>query len=286
MANFDDVPLRRPADPDAGPPSPGPGLALWVPVIILGIVAVGLVLWYYGSPDTTDEDRVAVREETEQTVPAAPPEERLPAEPGDDIELPPLDQSDALIRSLISGLSSHPRVAAYLTTDHLVRNMTVTVVNIAEGRTPANHLRAVRPEGEFQVRSEGRELIVDQRTFERYNSHAEAIRDLDARDVARFYATIRPRIDEAYQELGAPHGDFDRTLERAIVELLRTPIPDGDVRVRADSVAYSYDDRSFEELSHAQRQFVRMGPRNMRIVKAKLREIAPHLGIPESRLPR
>jgi hypothetical protein len=28
-----------------------------------------------------------------------------------------------------------------------------------------------------------------------------------------------------------------------------------------------------------------MGPRNMRIVKAKLREIAPFLGIPESALP-
>jgi hypothetical protein len=286
MGNFDDVPLQRPGEPDAGAPPPGPNFPFWVPIIVLGIVVVGLVLWYLGARDAEEEDRVAVRQETEQAIPAEGPEERLPAEPGDDIELPPLDESDAMIRSLLSALSSHPRVMAYLTTDHLVRNMTVTTVNIADGRTPSNHLRAVRPEGDFQVRSEGRELVVDPRTFRRYDSHADAIQGLDARAVARFYATIRPRIDDAYRDLGSPHGDFDRTLERAIAELLRTPIPEGELRVRADSVAYTYDDRELEGLSHAQRQFMRMGPRNMRIVKAKLREIAPHLGIPESRLPR
>jgi hypothetical protein len=285
MGNFDDVSLRRPAEARRGASSPGPNFPLWVPLIILGIVGLGLLLWYFGMRDGDDEDRVAVHE-TEHAVPVGPPAERLPAEPGDDIDLPPLDESDALIRSLVSALSSHPRVMAWLTTDHLVRNMTVVVVNIADGRTPSNHLRAVRPEGDFQVRSDGRELLVDPRTFQRYDSHADAVQGLDARAVARFYATIRPRIDDAYRDLGSPHGDFDQSIERAIAELLRTPIPDGDVRVRADSVAYSYDDRAFEDLSHAQRQFMRMGPRNMRIVKAKLREVAPHLGIPESRLPR
>jgi hypothetical protein len=279
MGNFDDVTLRRPAEPRGGASPPGPNFPLWVPLIIAAIVVVGLGLWWLGTRDGEEPDTTTVREETEQAMPTAMPEERLPAEPGDDIDLPPLDESDALIRSLISALSSHPRVMAYLTTDHLVRNMTVTVVNIADGKTPSNHLRAVRPEGDFQVRSEGRDLVVDPRTFQRYDSHADAIQGLDAQAVARFYATIRPRIDDAYRDLGSPHADFDRSLERAIVELLRTPMPDGEVRVRADSVAYSYDDRTLEELSHAQRQFLRMGPRNMRIVKAKLREVAQHVGI-------
>jgi hypothetical protein len=284
MGNFDDVTIRRPAEPRAGASPPGPNFPLWVPLIIAAIVALGLGLWWLGGSD--EEPDATTVQETEQVIPTPGPEERLPAEPGDDIDLPPLDESDALIRSLVSALSSHPRVAAYLTTDHLVRNMTVTVVNIADGRTPSNHLRAVRPQGEFQVRSEGRDLVIDPRSFQRYDSHADAIQGLDGRSVARFYATIRPRIDDAYRDLGSPHGDFDRSLERAIVELLRTPEPDDEIRVRANSVAYSYDDRTLENLSHAQRQFLRMGPRNMRIVKAKLREVAQHLGVPQGRLPR
>jgi hypothetical protein len=48
---------------------------------------------------------------------------------------------------------------------------------------------------------------------------------------------------------------------------------------------YAYANPSLEELTPAQRQFLRMGPRNMRIVKAKLREVAGFLGIPDSELP-
>lgn len=281
MADFDNVPLRRSSGED---PRNEPSSRV-LPIAAAGIAVVLLVgglLWYLGSRDA--DDAVDVRETTEQATEATPPE-RLPAEPGEDIDLPPLDETDPLIRQLVSALSSHPRVAAWLTTDHLVRNMTVVVTNIADGRTPSNHLRAVRPTGEFQVRAEGRELVIDRRTYERYNDHAAAIQGLDAQSVARFYATIRPRIDNAYADLGSPHGDFDRTVERAIAELLRTPIPDGEVRVRGDSVAYSYAEADLESLSHAQRQFLRMGPDNMRIVKAKLREVAGHLGIPPASLP-
>ncbi|MBA3886585.1 MAG: DUF3014 domain-containing protein [Acidobacteria bacterium] len=287
MANFDDVPLQRPQeqDPRDEPGGLGPRFSVWVPIAIGLIVVAGIALWYLGSPAPDQEDTVVIQETTER-VPAEAPIERGPAEPGDEIDLPPLDDTDALMRDLIARLSAHPRVMAYLTTDHLVRNMTVVVVNIADGKTPSGHLRTVRPTGDFQVTAEGRELVIDRRSYERYNDHAAAVQGLDARGVARFYATIRPRIDDAYRDLGSPHGDFDRSLERAIIELLRTPIPEGDIRVRADSVAYTYDDADVESLSHAQRQFLRMGPDNMRIVKGKLREVAQHLGIPAASLPR
>ncbi len=56
------------------------------------------------------------------------------------IELPPLDQTDALVRRLVGALSSNPRVAAWLATDGLVRNFTVVVENLAAGRTPGRLL--------------------------------------------------------------------------------------------------------------------------------------------------
>ncbi len=104
--------------------------------------------------------------------------------------------------------------------------------------------------------------------------------------VARFYATVKPRLEEAYRDLGAAEPDFDRTLERAIVALLKTPVIDGDIRLRSDSVSYKFADPALEGLTKAQRQFLRMGPRNMRIVKTKLRQVAGYLGIPDDALPR
>jgi hypothetical protein len=69
------------------------------------------------------------------------------------------------------------------------------------------------------------------------------------------------------------------------VLLLRTPLVDGDVQLSTGKLSYAYANPSLQELTAAQRQFLRMGPRNMRIVKAKLRAVAGFLGIPDAALP-
>ena len=96
----------------------------------------------------------------------------------------------------------------------------------------------------------------------------------------RLYATLKPRIQDAYRELGHPDGNVDPAVERALVDLLKTPVIDGDVALASRTVAYEFADPRLQSLSSAQRQFLRMGPRNVRLVQAKLREIAPHIGIP------
>jgi hypothetical protein len=278
MVDLDDTELER---TQVEPPSQSSRLP-WVALAVFLLMA-GAAVWYLFLREP-DGSAVQVETETARAAsPAAP--DTTAAEPGDDIPLPPLDESDSLVRELVARLSSHPRVAAWLTTDHLIRNFTVVVLNIAQGQSPSVHLKGVAPVGSFQVREEGNGIVIDPASYSRYDSYADAVAGLDARGTARLYATLRPRIDEAYAQLGAPDGDFTRTLQRAIVALLQTPTPAGPVRLNGDSVSYTYADPKLESLSAAQRQFMRMGPRNMRLVKAKLREIAGYIGIPASALP-
>jgi hypothetical protein len=49
--------------------------------------------------------------------------------------------------------------------------------------------------------------------------------------------------------------------------------------------SYEFEDDRLESLTPAQKQLLRMGPRNVRLVQGKLLEIAHALGIPSSRLP-
>jgi hypothetical protein len=210
---------------------------------------------------------------------------RSAAEPGEAIDLPPLDQSDALVRTLVGRLSSHPLIAAWLTTDGLVRNLTVVVANIADGDTPAKHLGPLRPAGSFSTKTSRGLLWVDPASYKRYDGIAAAVDSVDARGAARFYATVKPRIDDAYRDLAGSDPNFDRTLERAIVMLLSTPAVEDDVQVRPAKVMYAFANPALEELPKAQRQFLRMGPRNVWIVKAKLRAVAGFLGIPDAALP-
>jgi Protein of unknown function (DUF3014) len=281
MPDFDDLSIDRASSsgPEFLPPERS-GPPLW-PAIAIGIIVVSLAaLWYVLS-----HNRAAPKSGPQTTADLPRPPARNPAEPGEKIDLPPLDQSDGIIRELVGRLSSHPVAAAWLTTNGLIRNMTVVVANIADGETPAKHLRPLRPKGAFVTKQTGGLTFVDPASYARYDGIAGAVDALDARGVARFYATVKPRLDEAYGDLGLPEASFDRTVERAIVTLLKTPILDDNVQLRQSKVMYEFANPSLEGLTKAQRQFLRMGPRNMRIVKAKLRDVARYLGIPDAALP-
>jgi hypothetical protein len=234
-----------------------------------------------------------VRDRARQTVPeaaapAAPAADReLPPLGGEPaaIAVPPLDESDPVVRELVRQLSKHPHIAAWLTTDGLVRNFTVVVANIAEGTTPAVHLRVLRPREPFRVVEEDGDLHADPRSYQRYTPLADAVGSVDPAGAAKLYATLKGRIEEAYRELGYLDTPFDRTLERALVTLLATPIGGGDEALEPRGIGYGYRDARLEALSAAQKQLRRMGPRNARTVQAKLRDVALALGIPRERLP-
>lgn len=283
MTDQIDLDLRttvRPDEPvDVKPPN-RPTAA--VVAVGLFVVAVGFAIYLVFGRDTSEPV-------TDAATPAPAAASASPPGPlggdAEPIEVPPLDQSDPLVRQLVSRLSSHPTVAAWLATDGLIRNFTVVVANIAEGKTPAAHLRPIAPAPPFRTTDRGGSLFLDPRSFERYDRFADAVRSVDAAGSARLYATLKPRIEEANRELGYPADAFDRMLERAIVSLVSTPIPDGPVALQPRGIVYGYQEAELESLTGAQKHLLRMGPRNARIVQDKLREIAAELGIPAARLP-
>ncbi|HEX2340342.1 MAG TPA: DUF3014 domain-containing protein [Vicinamibacterales bacterium] len=276
MALLDDVRLDKPVEPPTeGRPRGSALVAIAAAVLITAVAAAVYVL--FGRK--TEQPAPA-------QAPAAAPAAAAPtAEAGENIPLPPLDATDPIVRKLVTELSSHPTVAAWLTTDRLLRNFVVVAINVSEGKTPTRHLKAVAPQGKFRVKSAATGAYVDPATYARYDGFAEAIDALDARGTARLYATLRPRLVEAYAEQGIPEDKVDAVLERAIVHLLETPLVDGEVPLRAKTISYAYSDERLESLSPAQKQFLRMGPRNVRVIQAKLRDLALYLGIPSARLP-
>lgn len=285
MADLDDLDLEKPAET----PVDEPGLhesgrgrdVLWI-AVAAGLLIIALLIGYFGLRRQTPP----APPRQAQQIPA-PPSEPAPAlrpEPGENIFLPPLDQTDALVRQLVGHLSAHPQVAAWLATDQLILNFTVVALNISSGETPSVHLKGLAPTAPFRVREAPGVLVVDPASYDRYDGFAAAVAALDARGSARLYATLKPRIAEAALELGHA-GDFDPVLEKAIAELLQVPVIEGDIPVTPDTLTYSYADPRLEGLSKAQRQFLRMGPKNIRVVQAKLREIALYRGIPPDRLP-
>jgi hypothetical protein len=201
------------------------------------------------------------------------------------IALPPLNDSDDVVRGLVKELSSNPSVLAWLMTDNLIRNFTVVVSNIAAGEPAARQVTVLRPKGSFQVEERGEDLFINSRSYDRYHPLTTAATSIDPEGAAKLYATLKPRINEAYAELGQGGTTFDQTLERAIVLLLRTPVHEGRLAVEPNgAVGYRFDDPALEKLTPTQKLLIRFGPENQRAVQTSLRNIALALGIPPDRL--
>jgi len=269
---------RTAAEPEFPPPARRPA-GMWIAIAVLVVAActAGYIAFVWRRPPPT---QAAV---SRPAAAAATPTPPLGGK-GESIALPPLDATDTLVRTLVQALTESPAVMAWLPTNGLIRNFTVVVANIADGPTPAKHLKVLRPAAPFRIVSRDGGIFVDPRSYDRYATIADAIASVNAAGAANLYATLKPRIEDAQRDLGSADS-FDRTLERAIVILLNTPAIDGSERLKPKGIGYGYADERLESLTPAQKQLLRMGPRHVRVVKAKLREIALALGIPASHLP-
>jgi hypothetical protein len=273
MADFEEVQLDRTPGPTAQPPS------RLLPAVILVVVCCALAAgWYYMRRNADAGRSVTVHDEN--IVPQA-----TAAAPVAATQLPPLDESDALVRELVGALSRHPIVAAWLTTDQLIRTFAVSVMNVASGDTPAAHLSTIRPERRFQTRQRGSHAYIDPRSYSRFDAHAAAVSGFDPEGAGRLYTRLKPRIEEAYREVAGPNASLDRAVQQAIAQLLATPVVEGDIAVEPRTVGYAYADPTLESLSPAQQQLLRMGPQNVRLVQQQLRAIARQIGIDDSSLP-
>lgn len=214
--------------------------------------------------------------------------EKTPAEsPGAPLAFPPvaLADSDAAVRQFAAALSGNPEFAKWLLTKDLVRKFVVAVDNVANGLSPKPHVDFFSPAGGFRVARTKKGTFIDAAAYARYEPLAAVAASVDAGAAVRLYRAAKPLLDEAYRDLGYPGVDFEETLVRALAELLETPVVDGPIGVEQKILSYAMTDASLEALSPAQKQLLRMGPRGVRAVQGKVRELAAALGVAESRLP-
>jgi Protein of unknown function (DUF3014) len=281
MAGIGDYEYQAPTEntlTSGGYGSGGGGGLRVVVIALLALVVVGAVAYYLLRGRTAPTTRPA---ETKAAAPAP----KAVADDVEHIDLPPLDDSDALVRQRIGILSSNRLVAAWLNTKGLIRNFVVVIDNISHGMNPSRHLQVLKPAGQFRVTTRGSQVVIDGRNYERFAPIAAAAASIDAQSAGRLYRSFKPLLQTAYDELGNQES-IDDGVARAIVDLLKVPAIDGDVRVEqaGEGIGYQYSDDRLESLNGAQKQLLRMGAKNIRIIQSQLRTFAMTIGIPASRL--
>ncbi|MTJ02107.1 DUF3014 domain-containing protein [Idiomarina piscisalsi] len=266
----------------------------WAVVIVIAVAVIAAVVWWWlPSEKPQQQEKVKVEQSTSTEVEAEPyqpeePEEESeplpePVEPEpepakqpeeapepEQIALPELNNSTPTV---LQELDSSDINIRPLKSSQLIRDAVVLADNISNGSIVRDRTIVQRPDGRFSVIKVDGELYIDESSYRRYDALVDWFISLDAYALADNYELFKPLVQEAYAEIGYPDSDFDNTLMEAIDVLLSTPVPEGLVEVKADSVMYTYADDAYEALPAAQKQLLRMGPDNIERIKQKLREI-------------
>jgi hypothetical protein len=240
--------------------------------VALVVVIVAVFGWWYLNRDTVDEPLETGVAAAPTPVPEPTPtlEERLSSR----LRGTTLATSDIVVRELASEISSHPKLAAWLVNEDLVRRFVASVDNIASGISPQAHLDFLRPREGFEVDVQRNGvLVVEPGSYGRYDLVAQVFASLDTDGTVALYRELEPLIDEAYAEIGPANADFDDRLDTAFDLLLAVPVLEEPAQVEQLIVTYAWADDKLEALSGAQRHFLRMGPENESLIQGKLGEL-------------
>ena len=216
-------------------------------------------------------------------VETAPPPEPAAAQPSVPAEpLPALDASDPFVRTRAATLSADARWRDWLKTEDLLRRAVAAFDMIAAGKVPRDALSFLAPRKGFPIKHVDGQIFADPAGYARYDRSGEIFASLDAAGAAWLLRELSPLFEQACREFGGAACAYPGAFARAAGHLTAAPLasPRQHLKPAEKGVVYVYADESLERLSPAQKQMLRMGPKNQAVIQAKLREIVAALGTP------
>lgn len=228
----------------------------------IAIVAVAIVVllgggaWWMSRSTSRAADNTTPKAVTATEAPL----EAAPARP---VNLPPRDQMDAFLRPLLAALSSRPELARWLATDDLIGQLAAAIDQASTGASPARDFKVIAPASRFIPGGRGSSRVIDPNSYQRYDGLVQTVTSIDAASVATIYKTIRPRLNEAYQQMGNPGRSVDHAVQLAIDILLDTPVVKDPIAITPGDGGWQYADADLEALTPTQKQLLRMGPANV-----------------------
>ncbi len=191
-------------------------------------------------------------------------------------ELPDLLESDAIFRKTLITLS--PGLAFWLDSDQLIRKYIIVANDFANGIRVNNHMSFLRLAQPFVVEQGKNTLVISPKSYNRYDNLAQAIQAINSKVAAAVYRKFKPLMQEIFVEFSYPQDvTLETIIKKGAADLLAAPVIEEPISLVRPSVHYKYADNNLEMLSPLQRQMLRMGPENTRIIQAKVREFMVEL---------
>ena len=202
-----------------------------------------------------------------------PPEPPPPLpEPVED-PLPRLEESDDAVRDAVGDIPLGTAGQQYLMPGNIIERSASLIYLMAQGDVPYKLLPVSRPKAAFPIRDDGTQVVTDPAGFERYDALTQWLQSLDLESLLSSLEWFIPLFREAWSYYGEDPAAFDMAVVMALDLMIATPEIDlSEARVIRKEAVWIFEDPAIEGLAPIQKQVLRMGPENAKILKAKAAE--------------
>lgn len=188
------------------------------------------------------------------------------------LPLPPLAQSDALFREDVISIS--PKLAEWVQGRDLIKKYLLVFNDAAQGLRIFKHFNFLTLNEPFVVGEDSQGFYMAAKGYRRYNTLATAINAVDVAAGMLLYKKFHPLMLQVFAEFSYPQQyQLEDLLKKTGALIVSAPIIDEKIRLIKPSVYYKFQDEDIEALDPMQKQMIRMGPENTRIIQRKVRQL-------------
>lgn len=248
-------------------------------VVVLAVVAAGGYLAYkarhVGQAAPTAPAAAVPAASSTAAVPIQHPIAQAQVTPAtaSTAALPALDQSDEEVTSALQRVAGNSELSALLVRPQIIARI-VASIDAMPGRSLGGVMMPARtPRGAFVVQDVDGHTVIGKENAARYAPYTQILERVDPQALVAWYVHAYPLFQQAYRQLGYPHGYFNDRLIAVIDNLLAAPEPAEPPALQASNGHYVFADPGLESRSAGQRLLLRTGPANEAKIKAKLRAI-------------
>ncbi len=263
------MPMPQQPDPVTGPRR---RTAVFVGVAAMGTALLGGALWMLRTQPPAPAQVLRTVDEGTGGTAAAP--------------TPSMEEGAALLAQT----PASAEMATLLGREGMLTTLVAAVAMVADGESPAPLLTFLELPGRFTVveqpapstPAQEPRTFVDPKSQTRFNGLTALFTSVDAQDAGARYRQLRPYLQAAYDVIAPRGARFDDTLARGIQRLTSVKLQQQPAELERHALVYRYKDPALEALTPAEKQLLRVGPHNGRIIQEHLLKFAGAAGLPTS----
>lgn len=185
-----------------------------------------------------------------------------------------------ILRTALRGVVNSPMANTWVSSDKFVSDFVRLVVNINQNQVK----QSLTDFNDFKPRV-FKAVTIDNKpylgsgAYKRFDRLATMVNALDARSLVDLFGRAEQLMQAEYRSYGLPssRNNFKEQLKRAIDKVAAVNVSQNRIPLMQDSVLYNFESSSLEKAGDLEKLLYRMGPKNSRMIQAKLREIRAQL---------